>query len=162
MNPDYKDSWNMVKLEMNEQGTLGEIGIIYTENLGPCIGLCIAFGNWAGIIHSSHPPDDENEIRELIAKAKKNIPQEKICKIRPVICGSDPLCEWDDTDDYKNKRFAAREKIICILKDEGFDDPIAYWSKDTETAAVFANLETNQIIVEVDYKDYILPITNNA
>lgn len=151
----------MVKVEMDEQGTLNESGILYTENLGPCIGLCVAFGNWAGIIHSSHPPHDEKEIRELIAEAKKIIPQEKICKIQPVICGSDPFCEWDNPNDYRNERFRAREKIISILKDEGFDDPIAHWSNDNETAAIFANLEINQIIVEVDYRDYLIPIFKN-
>jgi len=44
--------WNTKTVAMDETGYLNEPGALYTEGLGPCIGICLAYRMWAGIIHS--------------------------------------------------------------------------------------------------------------
>ena len=122
-------------------GFLHEPGLLYTEGLGPCIGICLAYKGWAGIIDFSHPPDDEKEIGELIAEAKRVIPAEKIPLVRPVLCGSDPDSSGEDEpEEYEQDRFAAREKAIELLKVAGFGEACVHWSSAGETAAVFLPL----------------------
>ena len=154
---DFKDHWNTVYVEMNRWNTLNEDGLLYTDGLGPCIGLCLAFGHWAGIIHSSHPPHDKKEIGEFIAAAKTVIPHQRLKEIQPVLCGSDPECDLDLDDnptEYETERLLARKTIIEILKEEGFGEPKQLWSEATETAAVFADLKRLKVFVETGGRNY--------
>lgn len=148
---ELKDHWNSEKVGMDEWGILDQPGVLSTEGLGPCIGLCLAYKGWAGIIHSSHPPHDEKEIGELIAEAKKAIPHEKLRLVRPILCGSDPEIDEDDPGLSSDE---ARQAIIDILRSEGFGEPIAHWSTSGQTAAVFANLEFHKVVIEIDYDDF--------
>lgn len=142
---------------MDKWGVLDQPGVLSTEGLGPCIGVCLAYNGWAGIIHSSHPPHDRTEIGELIVEAKKAIPAEKLRLIRPILCGSDPACE-EDLDDPGLSCAEARHTIIDILREEGFGEPVELWSTSGQTAAVFANLEFHKVVVEIDYEDIEYPI----
>lgn len=155
----FENHWNVIKVEMDEYKFLDEPGLLYAEGLGPCIGLCLAYKDWAGIIHSSHPPHDEKEIGKLITEGKRMISREKISLVHPVLCGSDPACDEDeDPEEYEQDRLDARNKIIEILREAGFAQPKKHWSSPTETAAVFADLESHKIIVEVDCECYEYPI----
>src|ERR1041384_1390567 len=115
----FENHWNAIKVKMDEYEFLSEPGLLYTEGLGPCIGLCLAYKDWAGIMHSIHPPHDEKEIGEVIKEAKRVIPKRKISLVHPVLCGSDPAPDDDeDSEEYEQDRLAAREKIIEIRSEE--------------------------------------------
>ena len=150
----FEHHWNVHKVEMDKYGFLAGQGLLYTEGLGPCIGICLAYKGWAGIIHSSHPPHDEQEIGELIAEAKRVIPKGKLPLVRPVLCGSDPDGSGEDEpEEYEQNRFDAREKAVEILKMAGFGEARVHWSSAGETAAVFADLVALRVFVEVDYNN---------
>ena len=149
----FEHHWNTYKVAMGEYGFLYKPGLLYTEGLGPCIGLCLAYKGWAGIMHSSHSPHDEEKIGEMVAETKRAISADKIplVRVRPVLCGSDPECdEDDDPEEYEEERLEARQKIINILKAAGFGEPHIWWSTHGETAAVYADLVDLKIFVEVD------------
>jgi hypothetical protein len=155
----FEHHWNTHVVAMNEYGFLNEPGLLYTDGLGPCIGICLAYKKWAGIIHSSHPPHDEKEIGELIAEAKRIIPEKRMPLVRPILCGSDPDGSGeDDPKAYEQERLDARQKAIDILKAAGFGEPHLHWSAATETAAVFADLAALKVIVEVQYDYFEHPI----
>lgn len=155
---DLTNHWNPVRVDMDKWKVLSEEGVLYTEGLGPCIGLAVAFGNWAGIIHSSYPPYDLEDIGELLAEAKRVIPQTRLIELRPVLCGSDPACDDDSIECYEDNVLRARSTIIEVLRSEGFGDPIIHWSEANETAAIFADLCSLRIKVEVEYKEFVYPI----
>src|SRR5438045_2735514 len=64
--------------------------LMTTGNLGPCIGVCVAWQMWAGICHIG-ALDEYDMLPEFLAKALGSIPPNVGPKIRPIICGGDTL-----------------------------------------------------------------------
>lgn len=146
---DWNQYGEQMKIGVGKHGVLNEEGIIYTEGLGPCVGMCIAYGMWAGMIHSILPEHDEKEYDELIAAAKAVIPAERLSKIRPILCGSDAR----DAEGGEATCDASRKWAVNKLKSAGFADPITHWCGYGETAELRASLVDKLVEVEVGYND---------
>ncbi|MEA3189288.1 MAG: hypothetical protein QOD99_3118 [Chthoniobacter sp.] len=155
--PNMPINWDQygerINVGVDDDEELSEPGIIYTEGLGPCIGACIAYGTWARIVHSSTVELDGEEYETLIAAAKNLIPANRVSSIRPVLCGNDPAA--DATCE------ASRAWAIKKLKDAGFADPILHWCAQGQTAELRVCLTDKLIEVEVGYKTFEYPVTQD-
>jgi len=151
---------NQVKVgvDQDEEMTTDD-GIIYTEGLGPCIAVCIAFGNWAGIGHHSIAEHNAENYAKLIAKAKEVIPADRISTIRPILCGSDPQADaGDDQKAYEKQSNKSRAWAGKTLKDAGFANPIVHWRDYGETAEIAVCLIDKIIEGEVGDEPFEYPV----
>ena len=147
----FEEHWDSRKVEQNEVGFCEDPILFYTDGLGPCIGVCIAWKSWAGILHTADIfLDEEDVVRELIQTAKNVIPAPIIPTIRPLVCGGDiqdPFAISDDPKKDAERIIQNRAKTIDILKEAGFGKPHIRWS-DGQTAAVVADLKNSQMYIE--------------
>jgi hypothetical protein len=148
-----EEHYDTQKVEQNKVGFCTDPFLFYTDGLGPCIGICIAWRSWAGIVHSSNIFDDEDDIiRELIEAAKQVIPKTVIPRIRPFICGGDtedPYGIDDMPEQHAVSVLKGRARILRILKDAGFGKPHVNWSEN-QTGALVADLKNLVVYAEQD------------
>ena len=148
-----KDHYDTKKVEQNEVGFCNDPILFYTDGLGPCIGICIAWNGWAAILHSANICMDEADvIRTMIETAKKVIPAEEISRIRPILCGGDLEDTFDIGEEHAATVQKCRNKAVQILKNAGFGKPHICWSGPGETAAVVADLKIGKVYVEHDHE----------
>lgn len=153
MPTDFKQHWDSRKVEQNAVGFCEDPILFYTDGLGPCIGVCIAWKSWAGILHSADIFMDEDDVmRELIETARKVIPKSILPNIHPLVCGGDiqdPFGISDEPEEDAKRVLEARAKTIEILTNAGFGKPHVVWS-DGQTAAVVADLKNFTMYIEQD------------
>lgn len=146
------------RVEQNLVETCDDPNILfYTDGLGPCIGVCIAWNGWAGILHSADILSDETDVvASLIEQAKKIIPAGVVPEIQPIVCGGDDndksgFCDTQAEEDELNLNTRkCRTKILEIMKAAGFGKPRVLWSDHGQTAALFADLLNEEVYVEHD------------
>jgi len=123
MSADFEEHWTAGRSSQNEVGFCEDPILFYTDGLGPCIGVCIAWKSWAGILHTADIfMDEEDVVRELIQTAKKVIPAPIIPAICPLICGGDiqdPFAISDDPKRTLNVLFKPGQKRLKFLKKRG-------------------------------------------
>jgi hypothetical protein len=155
MSANFEKHWDSRKVEQNEVGFCEDPILFYTDGLGPCIGVCIAWKSWGGILHSADIfMDEEDVVGELIETAKKVIPKSILPDIHPLVCGGDiqdPFGLSDNPQQDTKRILKARARTIQILKNAGFGKPHVLWS-DGETAAVVADLKNSTMYIEQDRK----------
>jgi hypothetical protein len=155
MSGDLEEHWESRKVEQNYVGFCEDPILFYTDGLGPCIGVCIAWKSWAGILHTADIfMDEEDVVRDLIQTAKTVIPASIVPAIRPLICGGDIQDLFGISDNPKQdaeRIVEARAKAIEIVKDAGFGKPHVRWSNG-QTAAVVADLKNSKMYIEQDGK----------
>lgn len=128
--------------------------IFFTQSMGPCIGVCIAYKCWASIAHCSMLNEDYPLlILPLIAEAKVAIPRDVIRLIQPIVCGGDKSDEGPDIGDDDPKEtqrgvLRSRKRIIEILRDAGFGEPLVRWNDWNETTHLFAYLHLGKVNIE--------------
>lgn len=148
-----KEHWDSQKVEQDNVGFCTDPILFYTDGLGPCIGVCIAWRGWAGIVHSSNIFHDEGDlIRELIQTAKQVIPKTIIPSIRPFICGGDtedPDGIGDTPKEHAMIVRKCRARILSILKEAEFGKPHVSWSEN-QTGALVADLKQLVVYAEQD------------
>ncbi len=148
------DTGKPTKLSRTTLASVKSLFLLYTDGLGPCIGVCIAWDKWAGLLHSADIfMDEEDVVAELIQKAKKVIPATTISRIHPVLCGGDthdPSEIDDDPEEHAVNVLRCRARIIEILKDAGFGKPHVRWNGSGQTATLSADLMVSEVYVEHD------------
>lgn len=148
------DHWDSEKIEQNEWGFCDRPILFYTDGLGPCIGICIAWKCWAAILHSSNPIMDEMDLfKPMIDEAKRVIPRHLHPSIHPVVCGGDLIDPYDsaaDADFGPDEIRQCREKALELLSQSGFGDPHVKWNPAGVTSSVVADLKASTVYVEHD------------
>ena len=134
---EYRETY---EVKMNDYG-FGETPILlYTDGLGPCIGVCIAWRSWAGIAHLGKL-DEYDELHKFIAKSKEFLPEDAVPNISPIICGGDP-------DEYAGDILEARRVVVEAVKKAGFGTPSVRWNELGETTSLVAYLKHGIVCVE--------------
>ena len=128
------------EVKMNSFGFDNAPVLLYTHGLGPCIGVCIAWQEWAGIAHLGSL-DEYDELPKFIEESKEFLPEDARHNICPVICGGDP-------EEYAGNIFESREVVVETLKKAGFGEPKIWWNQEGETTSLVAYLNHGIISVE--------------
>jgi hypothetical protein len=151
------EHWDNPRVAQDDWGQCSRPVLFSTEGLGPCIGVCIAWGKWAALLHSSYIELDEpNLIAEMISAAKKKIPSALISQVHPVVCGGDVFADESDLspdetpEDFEARVRGSRQRIVDILNAAGFAKSHVRWSRHGETAALIADLKAKKVSVEID------------
>jgi hypothetical protein len=151
------EHWDTRRVEQNTFVDCDEPILFYTDGLGPCIGACIAWKSWAGILHSADIYEDEEDlVRPLIQRAKEIIPASVVPSIHPVICGGDTHDEYEISDNPKESAayiLQCRIRIVEILNVAGFGKPHVRWNGNGQTAALVADLKNSVVYVEHDHEE---------
>lgn len=141
------------QVEMNDYDFCEGPILFYTDGLGPCIGVCIAWQAWAGIAHlGSH--DEYYQLPKFIAKAKEFLPRNVIPHIRPIICGGDP-------EQYPGDILESRKVVVEVVEEAGFGKPNLRWNESGETTSLVAYLKHGIVCVESNWGDdeeYAIPM----
>ena len=137
-------------------------GTIRTKNLGPCIGVCIASKDYAGIIHTADIDlDADNTFPAFVHAMKKYIPEDMMSTIRPVICGADvydysgTLKTTRDFEEHEAIVRKWRDRTIQLLNSAGFYQLEIRWNELGETTSLFADLEEGSIYIENGYNEIV-------
>jgi len=102
-------------VEMNQYDFCKGPILFYTDGLGPCIGVCIAWQDWAGIAHlGSH--DEHDQLPKFIAEVKEFLPPNVVSQIRPIICGGDP-------EQYPGDILESRKVVVEVVEKARFGKP---------------------------------------
>lgn len=145
-----------LKVEQNHWADIAGDSLIYTEGLGPCIGVGIAWKKWAAILHSANIDlDEHDEIAGMLSKAKEVIPPSIIPHIRPILCGGDCYDDFDDpneAEEFERRVRKARKLIEQILTNAGFGKPCMRWNEANQTAALVADLVRGTMTIEVNHR----------
>lgn len=128
---------------MNDYGLCEGPILFYTDGLGPCIGVCIAWQAWAGIAHLGSR-DECDQLPEFIAEAKEFLPRNVVPHIRPVICGGDPE---EDAGDI----LESRKVVVEVVEKAGFGKPNLCWNEPGETTCLVAYLKHGIVCVESNW-----------
>jgi hypothetical protein len=136
------------KVEQDDTQIRTKDGEIYTENLGPCIAVCVAWRQWAIMTHRSEVSESEENFAEMIKDAKKALPVEIISELRPFVCGGDTEDRFNVGDPVKNRKrvLRGRARILDILTEAGFGKPHVRWNEPNETTDCYANLDENSFM----------------
>jgi hypothetical protein len=139
------EQWENVRVEQNCWGFYEKPVTISTEGLGPCIGVCIAWGQSAAIVHSADVfADEEEEIAQLIERMTSTIKDNNLASVRPVVCGGDTRDDSGFSEnpmEHEKEVLNCRKRIITILKKAGFGEPLVRWNESGETVDLVADLE---------------------
>ena len=148
------EHWKHERIEQDHYGTCHEPILFSTEGLGPCIGVCIAWNGWAGILHSSYIPMDEDDlVQPLFKAAKEMIPAKDISRVRPVVCGGDFTDHEGlshDAGETEQDVMRARKRIIELLKEAGFGKPRIHWNTPGGRMRLIADLPNHRVTVELN------------
>jgi hypothetical protein len=116
--------------------------LFYTDGLGPCIGVCIAWKTWAGIAHLGSL-DEHDELPKFIVEAKDRLPPNVVPQIHPIVCGGDP-------EDFGEHIAESRKVVLETLEKAGFPKPNLHWNSPGETTSLVAYLDHGLVCVESD------------
>lgn len=152
------EHWNTKEVAQNNFDYSDGCSLIYTDGLGPCIGVCIAWKEHAWILHSARICDDEDDvILPTLKHVKDIVPQEQIISIQPVVCGGDIYTNdvpANEADELVADIMRCRKLIIDLLKQEGFGKPIVRWNDEGQTTSISADLNRMVVIIE-DVKELL-------
>jgi len=128
------------KVEVSDYAFREDPILLYTDGLGPCIGLCIAWRSWAGIAHlGSH--DEYDMLPKFIAEAIEFLPQNAVPDICPVICGGDP-------EEFAEDIRESRRVVVEAVENAGFGKLNVHWNDPGETTSLVAYLKHGIVCVE--------------
>ena len=128
------------EVKMNTFGFDTAPVLLYTDGLGPCIGVCIAWQQWAGIAHLGSL-DEHDELPKFIEQSKEFLPEDARHNVCPVMCGGDP-------GEYAGDVFESRKVVVEALKHAGFGKLNLCWNDEGETTSLVAYLKHGIICVE--------------
>jgi hypothetical protein len=125
--------------------------LLTTGGLGPCVGVAIAWGTIAGVLHSPDPDIEEEHVtRPFFQQLTALIPSHVREKITPIVCGAAVECYYGDERDHAineatlhNREFISAE---CIRN--GFLAPIERWNADHGIQSVEVDLYRGSILIE--------------
>lgn len=113
---------------------------IFTEGLGPCIGVAFSrqgsgfMFHGAGIHHT-------NDFEEFLDLACRSLPASDRLDVRPVVAGGDV------TGGVGND--VLRSRLLCLtrLKESGFAEPHVRWCPDHHAQALYLDVHTDTVRV---------------
>jgi hypothetical protein len=157
------EHWNTKKVEQNDFDYSDGCSLIYSDGLGPCIGVCIAWRKHAWILHSANICFDVDDvILPKLKHVKRIVPEDLIKSIQPVVCGGDIYTDdlpATEADELVADIMRCRQLIIDLLKQEGFGEPIVRWNNIGQTTSISADLNRMVVVIEdgIDLLTHSIP-----
>ncbi len=123
---------------------------LFTLGLGPCIGVCLAFGGRGFLFHSEDVQHSAALLNLFFKVLRTRIPRPARAQIRPLLAGGsldpyfDPATDADLHADINNS-WAYFERRLGKL---GFGPPVVRRGTPESAKNIFLSLRTKEIVLQ--------------
>ena len=133
----------VTEVEIGDYEAANRSDEIYTEGLGPCIGVAFSF-ELSGYVFHGGGMQHTQEFDDFLSRASEFLNANERSKIRPVVAGGGA------TDLVGDDVVHSRNYCLSRLREMGFGPPHVCWCPDRHTQSLYLDVHHNKVRVHTE------------